>query len=230
MVEEAIHRGRVVLVATSAEVDWSGLPLWPSFVPLVQETLSYCMAGEAKQRNLTVGEPIAASAPASAADSPVTVQTPDGRSLNLSLKMRGETAGFEFAETDRSGFYAVKIGPPLNRQEVFAVNVDPKESDLAQLSPEELREEVWPGVRFAHQTTWQNAAAPVTAASLIRPAGIQVELLYCVFGLLLLETLLAWRFGHQRNEQEKIDARRLCISITKIVMLKHNQLTNHFYP
>ena len=34
VVEEAIHRGRVVLVATSAEVAFSGLPLWPSFVPL----------------------------------------------------------------------------------------------------------------------------------------------------------------------------------------------------
>ena len=62
MVEESIERGRVVLVATSAEVAWSGLPLWPSFVPLMQEMLSYCMAGEAKQRNLTVGEPIAVTA------------------------------------------------------------------------------------------------------------------------------------------------------------------------
>ena len=83
MVEEATGGGRVVLVGTSAEVAWSGLPLWPSFVPLVQEMVSYCMAGVAKQRNLTVGEPIAVTAPATAADAAVTVQTPDGRSLNL---------------------------------------------------------------------------------------------------------------------------------------------------
>jgi hypothetical protein len=197
VVEEAIRRGRVVLVATSAEVAWSGLPLWPSFVPLIQEMLSYLVAGEAMQRNLTVGEPIDVTAAAAAADSPVTVQTPDGRSLNLALRLHGETAGFEFAETGRSGFYTVMIGSPLNRRETFAVNVDPKESDLAQLTVEELRDEVWPGVHFLHQTTWQNAAEPIAAATLVRPAGLQVELLYCVFGLLLLETLLAWRFGHR---------------------------------
>jgi hypothetical protein len=77
------------------------------------------------------------------------------------------------------------------------VNVDPKESDLTQLTPEELRDEVWPGVAFLRQTTWQNAAEPIAAATLVHPPGVQVDLLYCVFGLLLMETFLAWRFGHR---------------------------------
>jgi hypothetical protein len=197
MVEEAVGRGRVVVVGTSAEVAWSGLPLWPSFVPLVQETLSYLIAGGAKQRNLTVGEPIVETGPAAAADAPVTVQTSDGRSVNLALKLHGETAGVEFVDTGRNGFYAVQVGSPLNRRGTFAMNVDSKESDLAQLSPEELRDEVWPGVRFLHQTTWQNAAQPIAAAALAQPTGFQVQLLYFVLGMMLLETLLAWRFGHR---------------------------------
>jgi hypothetical protein len=197
MVEEAAGRGRVVLVATSAEVAWSGLPLWPSFVPLVQETLSYLMAGEVKQRNLIVGEPIAVTAPATAADSPATVQTPDGRSVHLALRLRGETAGLEFTDTGRNGFYTVTVGSPLNRREMLAVNVDSKESDLAQITLEGLRDEVWPGVHFLHQTTWQNAAQPIAASALARPAGLQVEMLYFVLGMLFLETMLAWRFGHR---------------------------------
>jgi hypothetical protein len=197
VVEEAVGRGRVVLVGTSAEVAWSGLPLWPSFVPLVQETLSYAIAGGAKQRNLNVDDPIAVAGPASAVDAPVTIQTPDGRNTNLVLKLHGETAGVEFADTARNGFYAVQVGSPLNRRETFAVNVDPKESDLTQLTVEELRDAVWLGVRFLHQTTWQNAAQPIAAAALARPTGLQVQLLYFVFGMMLLETLLAWRFGHR---------------------------------
>jgi hypothetical protein len=156
------------------------------------------MAGESKQRNLTVSEPIAITAAASAADSSATVRTPDGRSVNLSLKLQGETAAAEFTETGQCGFYSIAIGSPLNRRETYAVNVDPKESDLAQLTLEELGGEVWPGVRFLHQTTWQNSSAPIAASALVRPAGLQVELLYAVFVLLLLETLLAWRFGHRR--------------------------------
>jgi hypothetical protein len=196
MVEEAIGRGRVVVLATTAEVAWSGLPLWPSFVPLMQETLMYCVADEAKRRNLTVGEPIAVTAAASSADAPVSIRTPDGRSVNAAFKLQGSAAGLELAETAQSGFYAVSLGPPANRREIFSENVDPKESDLAQISPEELRDEVWPGVSFAHQTTWQNAAAPTAAATLARSPELQVDLLYGVFALLLLETFLAWRFGH----------------------------------
>ncbi|MCC6125836.1 MAG: BatA and WFA domain-containing protein [Pirellulales bacterium] len=200
VVEEAVLRGRVVLMATSAEVAWSGLPLWPSFVPLIQEVLAYCVAGGAKQRNFTVGEPIAVTAAAAAADAPTTVQTPDGRTLNVTPRTSGEWACSEFAETDRRGFYTVQIGSPSNRRETFAANVDPKESDLAQFTPEELRAEVWPGVPFVHQTTWQNAAAPI-AAALVRPAGLQVELLYIVLVFLLFETFLAWRFGHRGMQQ-----------------------------
>jgi hypothetical protein len=196
LVEGSVYRGRVAVFSTSAEVAWSGLPLWPSFVPLVQELLSFCLAGEAKQRNLTVGEPIGLAAPATAADAPVAIQCPDGRSANLALKLRGETSAIEFSETGRSGFYSVKIGSPLNRQESFAVNVDTRESDLSQLSAEELRDEVWPGVNFMRQTTWQNAAEPI-AAALARQPGMQVELLYAVFILLLLETYLAYRFGRR---------------------------------
>jgi hypothetical protein len=196
LVEGAVYRGRVAVFATSAEVAWSGLPLWPSFVPLVQELLSYSIAGKAKQRNLTVGEPIVLAAPAAAADAPVVIQTPDGRGANLALKLRGETSTLEFSETGRNGFYSVKVGSPLNRVESFAVNVDAKESDLAQLSAEELRDEVWPGVGFMRQTTWQNAAEPI-AAALARQPGMQVELLYCVFVILLVETYLAYRFGRR---------------------------------
>ena len=41
VVEEPIRRGRVVLVATSAEPSWTAMPLWPSFVPLVQEIVAW---------------------------------------------------------------------------------------------------------------------------------------------------------------------------------------------
>ncbi len=37
IVAEPIRKGRVVLVATSADLSWTYMPLWPSYVPLVQE-------------------------------------------------------------------------------------------------------------------------------------------------------------------------------------------------
>ena len=128
VVEAPIHRGRVVLVATSAEPAWSALPLWPSFVPLVQEIVAWCARGQLQQRNLMVGEPLDASI------------------------------------ATQSGIYVARRGPPPGREETFAVNVDTAESDLAQIDPEELQDEVWPGVPFVHQTSWQDLARPAPAA------------------------------------------------------------------
>ncbi len=61
--EEKIERGHVILSATSADTSWTAMPLWPSFLPLVQEILAFCLGGNDKQRNLEVGDPIAAPAP-----------------------------------------------------------------------------------------------------------------------------------------------------------------------
>ena len=130
VVEEPIHRGRVVLVATSAEPAWTALPLWPSFVPLVQEIVAWCARGQLQQRNLMVGEPLDASIAASAAEAPLSVQTPDGRSRPVQLRTAGDYSALSYADTTQSGIYVARFGPPLGRSETFAVNVDTAESDL----------------------------------------------------------------------------------------------------
>ncbi len=60
VVEEKIARGHVILLATTADTSWTAMPLWPSFLPLVQEILAFCLSGNVKQHNLEVGDPIAA--------------------------------------------------------------------------------------------------------------------------------------------------------------------------
>ena len=61
IVEQPVHRGRVVLVATSADASWTAMPLWPSFVPLVQEIVAWCAGGQLQQQNIMVGEPLDAA-------------------------------------------------------------------------------------------------------------------------------------------------------------------------
>jgi len=195
LVEESIERGHVILSATSADATWTAMPLWPSFLPLVQEILAFCLGGNARGRNLDVGDPIAATAPPASADAPVTMQTPDGRTQHFQRRTQDGANLLQFADTAQSGVYAARFGPPVDRSLLFAVNVDTAESDLAQLSADELQAEVWPGVAFLHQTAWQNAGRPAIGASLAG-AGLQVEMLYMVLGLLFLETFLAWRFGY----------------------------------
>jgi hypothetical protein len=194
VVEEPVRRGRVILVATSADTSWTLMPLWPSYVPIVQELLAYAIGGQMEQRNLRVGDPLGGSL-ATAVDAPLTLQLPDGRSEQLRTQMEGNYGIWSYPDTSQSGLYTAKLPPPTAQSEVYAVNVDPAESDLAHLTAKELRDDVWPGVSFVHQTTWENLdEQPSTRAS--RRNGLPKGLLYGVLGLLLAETFLAWRFGH----------------------------------
>jgi len=195
IVEESIGRGRVVMVATSADTSWSALPLWPSFVPLVQEILSFAAGGQSQQRNLMVGEPLGGPLPATLGEAPVVVRNPRGRSEPVAPQISGEGNSWSYPDTMLSGIYSVQLGPPVARTESFAVNVDTAESDLRAFTADELRSDVWPDVPFVHQTTWENADRPALARA-SRSREFPGGLLYGLFVLLLVETVLARRFGH----------------------------------
>jgi hypothetical protein len=197
IVEAPIHRGRVLLVATSADTAWTAMPLWPSFVPLVQEIAAWCAEGQLQQRNILVGEPIEAWIASSAAAVPRSVQAPDGRGRSSQLRAAGDYSALICDDTLQSGVYVARFGQPVNRSQTFAVNVDTVESDLARVDPEELRDEVWPDIPFVHQTSWQDAQTIPTVGPNRAGSQLQVDLLYAVLGLLFLETFLAWRLGYR---------------------------------
>jgi len=200
IVEQPVHRGWVVLVATSADPTWTYMPLYPSFVPLVQEIVTWCVGGQLKQQNLLVGEPLTAAIATPAAQAPLVVQTPDGHSHPAQLRSAGDYATLNYADTTQSGIYVARFGPPVNHSETFAVNVDTAESDLTQIDPEELQNEVWPGIPFLHQTSWQDFAATAGGSPIRSGSRLHVGLLYALLGLLFVETFLGWKMGyHQRR-------------------------------
>ena len=195
IVEGPVHRGRVVLVATSADVSWTDMPMFTGYVPIVQEILSFAVRGRFEERNLAVGDTLGESFAAHTSDVPLTLHTPDGQSRPLSIGTSPTQAWWSYSDTFISGNYAAELGPPISRRHVFAVNVDPVESELAKISPEELELEEWPGVPFFHHSSPRQAAdQPV--ASLGRRSQLPKWLLYMAMAVLFLETYLARRFGH----------------------------------
>ena len=196
IVEEPIQRGRVVLVATSADTSWNLMPVSAGYVPLVQELLTYCLSGQPRQRNVLVGEPLGGAMPATASDAPLAVQSPDGVSRLVQPRLDGDRSAWSYSDTAISGMYTARSGPPVDRAENFAVNVDTIESDLTPLSVEQLRKEVWPGVSLRYQTTWPGEDRQPLAGPMGGRGRLPVEMLYVVLGLLFAETFLARRFGH----------------------------------
>ena len=67
-------------------------------------------------------------------------------------------------QTDVSGRYEIRIGPPLARESSFAANTDPAESDLAKLDRAALAE-LLPGWNFLYLTNSRELTTRCTGSS-----------------------------------------------------------------
>ncbi len=197
IVEQAVGRGRVVLVATAAgDLTWTAMPLWPSFVPLVQEMVAFCVGGQLERRNGRVGQPLAVPSEAPPTDQPASVQTPDAHSHDVRLPAGDDRPLLTFDDTTIAGIYRVRFPPPEDRLLAFSANVDATEGDLTRLEEEQLRE-IWPDVELFRETGFESVEDDNTAA-IVQRGRLHVHLLYAALAIMFLETFLAWRFGYHQ--------------------------------
>ena len=127
---------------------------------------------------------------------------PDGQTVPTKLRPAGGVSQLHFEQTELSGAYQVRIGPPLaleSRRSPPTPN--PAESDPAKLDRAGLAEAV-PGWNFAYLTNWKELTG--NAASVSRRGELHRPLLYAVLVLLLVESVLAWRFGHHAPSQRDV--------------------------
>jgi hypothetical protein len=194
IVEQTIGRGRSILVATSADVHWTALPVMGSYLPLVQELLAAAVRGQQAQRNVLVGQPLGDTLRLAANQNSIKIRTPAGESSVVRLKNEGDWSDWTFVDTQAAGVYqaSLPVGPAT--EETFAVNLDTTESDLAKVDPAELREQVWSGVPFVLRNDWQDLTQE-SDESIVRRSGLHHVLLLAVAGLLFLETFVAYWFG-----------------------------------
>lgn len=188
-------RGRTVLVTTSVDERWGTWPLWPSFLPLVHEIVHYGVSGRWGERQRLVGESLTETLPATAADVDAAVITPDGQMQTTRIQPDGETSRFVYDVTPVEGVYEVSMAHPVSRTQSFAVNVDPRESNLARIDREELAGELLAGVEFAYETDSGGDETTLgAAANAGRDLRLARWLLYALLYLVFTEQLLAWNF------------------------------------
>jgi len=193
VIESPRSRGTVIQVATSADTGWTTWPLHQSFPPVMEKIVLEAAAGRLSERNVKVGQPLDQALPASGAGASVSVALPDGRTLPSKLQFDGSVSLLHFEETEFSGPYQVKVGPPLALESLFAANPDPAESDLNKFDRWGLAEAL-PGWKFAYITNSKELSHNASAVS--RRGELHRPLLEAVLVLLLVESILAWYFGH----------------------------------
>jgi hypothetical protein len=193
VIEAPRSRGRVIQVATTADTSWTSWPLHQSYPPVMEQALLLAASGRSAERNLAVGQPLVEALPANASGATAAVRRPAGNPAETRLAADGDVSLLRYDQTDLSGVYRATVGPPVDRELLFAANPDPAESDPARLDLPALRAAL-PGWEFSYDNDWK----PLTsdAAALGHRGELHRPLLWMVLGLLLTESLLAWKFGH----------------------------------
>jgi len=207
VIEMPRYRGRVVLLTTTANMDWTLWPASASYPSFMQEVLRYAVAGRLHDQSLLVGDAVEEYLSAGSGGVEAAVHTPDGRTQTVQTLVREDAAVLRFADTDQSGIYRITLGQHP-REHLFAVNVPAAvdaqqacESDLARLNKDELKAAL-PQWEFQVVADPKDVIRIVNDSAegprILRGMGAVIArwLLLVMFILLLGEGLLAWKLGH----------------------------------
>lgn len=134
LIEHALEAGKVLVVNTTPNTDWSDLAGRASFLPLVDRMLAYLSGGGAR-RHFRAGDEIALTIDKT--DDTVRVSTPSGGSLTPTLKAAGVRTLLRLPPQDELGIYHVRGG---ERSLPFVVQVGAGDSVLTPADPILLRQ------------------------------------------------------------------------------------------
>jgi hypothetical protein len=193
LVEGDVGRGRVLLLTTTVDREWTDLPIRPGFLPLVQEAARYLGGAPSGEAAAAVAVGQKREIALEPDDRRIEIAPPVGESRWLTPPARGGEGRarrtLTFTETDEPGFYRVRAaradGTISERpDEGFVVNLDPRESDPARLADDKRPD------RAAAPTT--SGAAPRRRLELWHALGA------AAIALVLLESLLTLGFRRGR--------------------------------
>ncbi|MCA9076603.1 MAG: BatA domain-containing protein [Planctomycetaceae bacterium] len=193
IIEHAYGSGRVLLITTSLDDRWGSWALWPSFLPMMHQTVEYAVAG-ASSRTAIVGHPITLEFP-NRDDLPqtLTLTAPDGRIRQVRTVTEQDSISMTIDDLEQCGAYSLEVTP--TDMEHLVVNVDPRESDLRQYRESDLSSSVLGSVGFRMLgAVGGDESTAIVARS---TSGIWRWLLVVVLTLLLVEQVMAWnaRYG-----------------------------------
>jgi hypothetical protein len=202
VVDASFGRGRVLLVATDGSLSsvdpqtntpWATMAAWPSFVPLVQEMLAVVTSGKMAAQNIRVGESLGETMPAAFAGQSLQMELPNGETHTVQLTTDARGTYWTFGNTRQSGPYRIRKtttsantgSEDADAAQVFAVNLDTRESDLTRIDARELPE--------SFSTALETSADETRTTRLSRPSSLHRWLLYAVLALLFIEVILTKR-------------------------------------
>ena len=178
LVEKDVGEGKILLFASSLDLEWNNLALQGLFLPFVHETLRHLVRSEAGQSAYEIGDSINLAQFVS--DAEVAVQDANGRSVSLEANnLQRATSPGLFTATSRA----------VSRR--YAVNILPEESNFTRVATSTLYDAVVNPDTSPLQS--RKAQTAQLIEELENPQRLWWWILMLVMVLLLLEVLVANR-------------------------------------
>lgn len=210
LLEKTVGRGRVLLWTTTADKSWTDWPTEPSYVLAMRETAKAVARTDSGAHELTAGEVLRRSVSGERRITSPMLEIPGGeepRALAVETgdsspkaAARGENAdgppqALVWNETGKAGLYRLtwQESPGGAASDVFAVNPDSRESELARIPVDELRQR-WGSAPPEIITAFSTADASVG----VRGREIWRSLAYGLLGMMAFEACFATWVGRQR--------------------------------
>ena len=137
LAEREFGRGRVILTAIPIDDDWSDLPRYGFYLPLMHHIVYYLGSGVRPARNLPLGVPITHNIEPGADAKEVRITDPRGAVRSVPVRRRGKRRTATFDDTHAAGLYkaeAEEFGKTVVTW--YSVSPDADESDLRPLTEE----------------------------------------------------------------------------------------------
>jgi hypothetical protein len=192
LLEHRVGAGRVILATTSADRDWTDLPLKTAYLPLLQSLTQHLAGG--KRGNLDAGIAVNTakeiSLPPALVGKSLRVTKPNKQDTEVPIIGEKDRAVANISDNDRAGIYRLSLvaGMPKDSTapQIYAVNRPFLESRLEEISERELQAKLAP------------IRAEVIPVEALKDGGKRTDLAFpllaLLIGTLLLEGWLGQRF------------------------------------
>ena len=191
LLEQRVGAGKVMLIATSADRDWSDLPVKTVYLPLIQSLTQYLAGGKrgSLDGGIAVGAVKELSLPPSFVGKTLRVTKPDKQNTDVAIAGEKDRARATVEANDRAGIYRLSLPAGGEKDsgapQLYAVNSPLLESRLDEISAKEL------------QTKLSPIRAEVIPVEALKEGGKRVDLALPLLALLIVTLLLEGWLGQR---------------------------------
>jgi aerotolerance regulator-like protein/VWA domain-containing protein len=190
LLEQKVGAGRIMFMATSADRDWTDVPLKTVYLPLIQSLSQYLAGGKrgSLDAGVVVGSVKEIALPPSFVGKNLRVTKPNKQTVDVAIAAEKDHAVATIDDNDRAGIYRLSLaaggekdGAPQN----YAVNPPLLESRLDEISQRELQAKLTP------------IRADVIPVEALKQGGTRTDLALPLLALLIITLLVESWLGQR---------------------------------